>query len=124
MSILRACADWRVVAILVAVGAGVAVFAPNLIAAAIPLLLVAACPLSMLVMMRTMTGRPSNPSPGPGRASGDSPSQLRERLAVTRLERERLERELARLESADRVPAAETRATPPGMPEPGRADAP
>ncbi len=113
MSILRACADWRVVAILVAVGAGVAVFAPNLIAAAIPLLLVAACPLSMLVMMRTMTGQPSNPSPGPGRASGDSPSQLRGRLAVTRLEQQRLERELARLDSGDRVATAEARGNAP-----------
>ena len=120
MSILRSCADWRVVAILVAVGAGVAVFAPNLIAAAVPFLLVAACPLSMLVMMRTMTGHTSVPSPE--RGSGDSPSQLREGLAATQLEQERLERELARREHLDRV-VAETLATRPGTPEPGQADA-
>lgn len=110
MSILRACADWRVVAILVAVGAGVAVFAPNLIAAAIPLLIVAACPISMLVMMRTMGGQNANASarldPGPV----DRPTQLRELLAANRLEQQLLERELARVESAEPVASIEVRA--------------
>lgn len=110
MSILRACADWRVVAILVAVGAGVAVFAPNLIAAAIPLLLVAACPLSMLVMMRTMGGHPSNASPKLDLGAVDRPAQLRRLLAATQLEQQQLERELARVESADRVPFVEAQA--------------
>ena len=109
-SILRACADWRVVAILVAVGAGVAVFAPNLIAAAIPLLIVAACPISMLVMMRTMGGQNANASaqldPGPV----DRPTQLRELLAANRLEQQLLERELGRVESADPVASIEVRA--------------
>jgi hypothetical protein len=110
MSILRACADWRVVAILVAGGAGVAVFAPNLIAAAIPLLLVAACPISMLVMMRTMGGQQSNASPMLDPGAVDRTAQLRRQLAATRLEQHQLERELARIESADRVPFAEARA--------------
>jgi hypothetical protein len=110
MSILRACADWRVVAILVAVGAGVAVFAPNLIAAAIPLLLVAACPISMLVMMRTMGGQQSNASPKLDPGAVDRTAQLRRQLAATRLEQQQLERELARIESADRVPRDEARA--------------
>ena len=109
MSILRACADWRVIAILAAVGAGVVVFAPNLIAAAVPLLIVAACPLSMLVMMRAMAGHPSTPSPLQDRQA----SQLRERLAATRLEQRQLERELARLESVDRVQTAEARDSAP-----------
>ena len=107
MSILRACADWRVVASLVAVGAGVAVFAPNLIAAAIPLLLVAACPISMLVMMRTMGGQQSNASPRLDPGTVDRTTQLRRQLAATRLEQQQLERELARIESADRVPPDE-----------------
>ena len=109
MSILRACADWRVVAILVAVGAGVAVFAPNLIAAAIPLLLIAACPLSMLVMMRTMGGQQSNASPKLDPGAVDRPAQLREQLAATQLEQQRLERELARVESADHAASVEGR---------------
>ena len=120
LSILRACADWRVVAILVAVGAGVAVLAPNLIAAAIPLLLVAACPLSMLVMMRTMGGHQSNPSPRLDPAAVDRPAQLREQLVAARLEQQQLERELARLESADRVPTAESRGNAPAADVPAR----
>ena len=111
MNILRACADWRVIAVLVAVGAGVAVFAPNLIAAALPLLLVAACPLSMLAMMRMMGGHPAKPSPEPVLGSDDRPSQLRERLASTRREQERLERELALAEATDRIATAEARGT-------------
>ena len=107
MNILRACADWRVIAVLVAVGAGVAAFAPNLIAAALPLLLVAACPLSMLVMMRTMAGHPANPSPEAVLGSDDRPSHLRERLASTRREQERLERELALAEATYRIATAE-----------------
>ena len=113
MNILRACADWRVIAVLVAVGAGVAAFAPNLIAAALPLLLVAACPLSMLVMMRTMAGHPANPSPEAVLGSDDRPSQLRERLASTRREQERLERELALAEATDRIATAEAPRTTP-----------
>lgn len=111
MNFLRACLNWRVVAVLVALGAGVAVFAPNRIAAALPLLLVAACPLSMLVMMRTMTGQPANPSPEPVLGSDDRPSQLRKRLAATRLEQKQLERELAIVEATDRVSTAEAGGT-------------
>ncbi len=107
MNLLRACANWRVIATLVAVGAGVAVFAPNLIGAAIPFLLVAACPLSMLLMMRAMGGHPANPSPEPVFGSHDRPSQLRARLASTRLEHERLERELAQAEATDGIATAD-----------------
>jgi len=107
--ILRACADWRVIAILVAAGAGVVPFAPNPIAAVVPLLIVAACPLLMLVMMRTMSGHASTPTPGQVLDSADRPSQLRERLAAARLEQQRLEWELARLDSVDRVQTADVR---------------
>jgi DUF2933 family protein len=64
MNIMRACADWRIVAVLAAAGVAVALIAPNLIAAAIPLLIVAACPIAMLVMMRTLAGHQSTPSQG------------------------------------------------------------
>lgn len=111
MSILRACLDWRVLAVLLGVGAGVAAFAPNLIAGAIPLLIVAACPLSMLVMMWTMGRHSSGPSPTPDRGSADSPSQLHERLAATRLEQQQIERELARLDSVDDLATADAKGT-------------
>lgn len=93
----------------VAVGAGLAVFAPNLIAGAVPLLIVAACPLSMLVMMRMMSGQGSSASQGPGPGADDGASVLREQLTAVRLEQDRLERELARLETADRGRAPEAR---------------
>jgi hypothetical protein len=112
MNILRACLNWRVVSVLVAVGAGVALFAPNLIASAIPLLIVAACPISMLVMMQTM-GQPPNPTARLEPGAVDRPTRLREQLAAVRLEQQQLERELTRLESADQISTAEARASSP-----------
>lgn len=50
------CLNWKALVGLVAIGLGVWAVAPNLIGAAVPLLLVAACPLSMLFMMRGMGG--------------------------------------------------------------------
>lgn len=105
VSILRACADWRVIAGLAAVGVAVAVFAPNLGAAAVPLLIVAVCPVSMVLMMRAMGSHPSAPNPPEHR----QPAQLRERLAASRLEQEHLEQELARLEAPARVHTAGAR---------------
>jgi len=46
--------NWKVIAALAAVGVGLYAFAPGLVAAALPLLILAACPLSMLLMMRAM----------------------------------------------------------------------
>ena len=51
------CFDWRVIAGLAAVGIAVVVVAPGLLGGALPLLLLAACPISMLVMMRSMRKR-------------------------------------------------------------------
>lgn len=114
MNVLQTLADWRVVAVLVAIGAGVALLAPNMVAAAIPLLVVAACPLSMVVMMRSMGSRETHASPSPD-GSGDRKSQLQDQLAAKRLEQLQLEQELARLEGAtppgeDPSPTADVRA--------------
>lgn len=56
---LKMCMNWKVLAGLAAVGAGIWVFAPNLIGAALPLLFLAACPLSMLFMMKGMGNKAS-----------------------------------------------------------------
>ena len=53
---LLMCLNWKVVAGLVVVGVIVRVAAPQFLLGAIPLLIVAACPLSMLFMMRGMQG--------------------------------------------------------------------
>ena len=56
MRMLRMCLNPRVIAALAAVAVGIYVLAPGLFAAALPLLVLAACPLSMLIMMRAMGG--------------------------------------------------------------------
>jgi hypothetical protein len=54
MKMLKMCLNWKVLASLAAVGVGVYLFAPGLLAEAIPILLLAACPLSMLLKMWAM----------------------------------------------------------------------
>ncbi len=53
---MKMCFNWKVIAALAVAGAGVVVLAPDVLGAALPLLLLAACPLSMIVMMRAMSG--------------------------------------------------------------------
>lgn len=53
---LGMCFDKRVLGGLALVGVGVLVFAPNLFTAALPLLFIAICPLSMLFMGKAMMG--------------------------------------------------------------------
>lgn len=53
---MKMCFNWKVAAGLTAAGVAVFAFAPGLIGAALPVLIIAACPLSMVVMMRAMSG--------------------------------------------------------------------
>ena len=62
---MKMCFNWKVAGGLALVGLAVFAAAPNLIGAALPLLIFAACPLSMLLMMRAMSG-------GGGRCQNDS----------------------------------------------------
>lgn len=48
------CVNWKVIAALVAIGVGLYAVVPRIGAGAVPLLVIAACPLSMLVMMWAM----------------------------------------------------------------------
>ena len=50
------CINKKVVGGLVVAGLALYLVAPNLIGAALPLLILAVCPLSMLVMMKMMSG--------------------------------------------------------------------
>ncbi|MGH3452757.1 MAG: DUF2933 domain-containing protein [Haloechinothrix sp.] len=50
------CFNRKVIAALAAVGLGLWLLSPNLLAGVVPLLLLAACPLSMIFMMRAMPG--------------------------------------------------------------------
>lgn len=65
ISILGYCLDIRVLVAITLVAVGVLVIAPGLLWAALPVLAILACPLSMLLMMRCMgkmNGQPSLPS--------------------------------------------------------------
>lgn len=109
------CFNWKVLAGLAAVGVGVLAFAPDAALAALPLLLLAACPLSMLGMMFAMRGgshRAAN-----GHASQQQSVEARHaRLAAIREEEQQLERELSVHRAEGGEPAA---ASPiPGTPAP------
>ncbi len=65
---LKHCLNPKVIAAVVAVAAGVYVFAPGVFAAALPALILAICPLSMVAMVLLMRGR------GRGRADEPTPA--------------------------------------------------
>jgi len=88
---LRMCLNWKVIAALAGVGALVWLVAPNLLAAAVPLLVVAICPLSMVLMMGAMSRRPSSiETDGTVREGPD-------RLGALVQEREEIDRQIAQL---------------------------
>jgi hypothetical protein len=85
LKMLFMCLNWKVVAGLAVVGLIVWVVAPQFVWAALPVLLVAACPLSMLFMMRGMSGGANqraaqpletNEPPGIGLADEERQSRL------------------------------------------------
>jgi hypothetical protein len=90
--------NWKVLAVLGAAGAGIYLVASNLVAAALPFLLWAACPLSMLLMMEVMQG-------GQGEAHGQQAPQedaagltREEQIARLRTQQERLADQISALE--------------------------
>ncbi len=54
---LRMCLNWKVLVGMAVVGLGIWALAPDLLVRAIPLLILAVCPLSMVVMMRGMQAK-------------------------------------------------------------------
>src|SRR5207249_8449136 len=91
---LHICLNWKVVAGLAVVGLGVWVIAPNLVWAAVPVLVVLACPFSMLLMMRGM---------GSAQCATQIEQEYRpraEQLAQLRARHVAFTREIAQLESA------------------------
>ena len=82
----------KVAAGLAAVGLAVYLVAPNVAYAALPLLILAACPLSMVIMMKMMSGgKKEEPTAEPA-ASGSAPHNGDE-LAGLRSEVDRLRAE-------------------------------
>lgn len=81
------CFDKRVIAALAATALAIFLFAPNIFGAALPLLVIAACPLSMLLMMRTMSGSKEGSSCPMGNPTTSSED---DEIAELRAEVERL----------------------------------
>lgn len=108
----RMCLNWKVIAGLAVVGLGIWLLAPEFAAAALPLLLVAACPLSMLLMMRGMQGMQgsqcaSQPQTGQvglptsaERTREEQLAELKAQLAQAQAQQEAIARDLAQLEAA------------------------
>lgn len=114
-NMLRMCLNWKVLAGLGLVAVGVGVYSPGLLGAALPILLLAACPLSMLWMMRAMNHRDgaANCTPTPG--ISDDPAELRTRMNLLAAEQEEISERLARLRTSP-VPSDDTQemtASPP-----------
>src|SRR2546421_1645217 len=108
-NLLGMCLNWKVLAGLAVVGLLVLVVAPQFIGVALPLLLVAACPLSMLFMMRRMSGNgnvaASQPSqmqgeqlPAVGLTRDEHLAALKSRMSNMQAEQEDLARQIAEVE--------------------------
>lgn len=82
------CFNWKVIAALAAAGIGLYALAPRAATAIVPLLVLAACPLSMLLMMRAMGSTGSCETKDEGRTKADEVAQLRAEVATLRAERQ------------------------------------
>ena len=111
MKMLRMCLDWRVLVGLAVVGVGIYAVAPGMAAAALPILLLAICPLSMLFMMIAM--QKGGRDDGPQTLEADADPTREERLARLRTEQANL------AEQIDALEQDESRSQANGVPGPG-----
>src|SRR5437899_2845206 len=102
------CLNWKVVVGLAVVGLIVLVVAPQFIWAALPLLIVAACPLSMLFMMGGMSGGESQNAGQPAEMSyspaveltdDEQVAELQSRLSSVQAQQEAIASQIAELEN-------------------------
>ena len=84
------CINKKVVAGLAVAGVALYLVAPNLIGAALPLLILAACPLSMVVMMKAMSGSNQQSEPTTAGDNEGTDTDIDAELASLRAEVARL----------------------------------
>lgn len=105
MNILRMCYDWRVLTALAVLGVGIFLVAPGIALAALPLLILAACPLSMMLMMKSMGAHQASATEAavePATAAAtDRVAALRGELAELGRRQERLAAELAAVDAEE-----------------------
>ncbi len=94
MKMLKMCLNWKVLVGLAAVVIGIYAVAPDTMAAALPILALAACPLSMLLMMKVMHGE---------RDAGESGLPREDRLARLKAQQAALDEEIGALERSDEL---------------------
>ena len=112
-TVRRLCLNWKVLAGVVMVALVIARVEPRLLGAALPVLLVAICPLSMLLMMRGMRGMGgmhSDQSSGESEQAGQSTTTplppsgqlaaLKGQLARLQAEADAIGQQIHRLEAA------------------------
>jgi Protein of unknown function (DUF2933) len=117
----RMCLNWKVLAALGVVGGGLLVVSPQLALRALPFLAFAACPLSMILMMRGMTSRAAcNTATTPKQIVGQSTGTFAP--VLTQNERiAQLEAEVRRLR-AEQVPLRDLRVETESPPMQARVD--
>lgn len=69
------CFNWKLVVALAAIGIGLYALAPRAAVAAAPVLMLAACPLCMLLMMRVMGSADSCKTKGVDEMNADGPAR-------------------------------------------------
>ncbi len=109
-SLFGMCLNWKVLAGLAVVGVVVWIVAPQFVLGAIPLLLLAACPLSMVFMMRGKQGGGSQGALPPAQRSqapameqtrDEQLAELHSRLSGLQEEQESLAHQIAEMESPE-----------------------
>ena len=100
------CFNWKIIAALAAVGVGIWMVAPSFAFAALPLLLVLICPLSMLLMMRGMGGgqcatqsSPARRTTTAGLTREEQMAELKAQLAIVQAEHDAIAREIGEMEA-------------------------
>lgn len=102
MQMLKHCLNWKVIAALAVLGVGIYLVAPNLVTAALPILLLAICPISMLLMMKGMQGmQRTGGADGKDRASAGSGPTREEELARLRTQQADLNDRIGVLEQGE-----------------------
>jgi hypothetical protein len=113
MRIGRFCIDWKVVAGLAAVAVGIFLFQPRFFLAALPVLLVAACPLSMVLMMWGMRSM-ARPAPPPTAAQQVADRQLTPHEQIARLHSQLSDLQSAQLAITEQIRSLENSLDRPG----------
>jgi hypothetical protein len=106
MKMLKMCLNPKVLAGLAAVGVGIYLVAPDLVLAALPILLLAACPLSMLLMIWGMQHTHGQGQPP---RKPDDELTHEERIAQLRAQQAALADQIGELEREEVRPAEDGR---------------